>query len=110
MLTATTVLRAIREAAWHETYPAAEYLARYPHRFVHFSDVPKLGVNPSKSHRDPPGIYFYPNQWLLDNYRGFQYGLVSPYAFIASIQTRAKGVVNLGRMTRAQALTIARAN
>lgn len=79
-------------------------MRRYPNAFVHFSKGithkdakgieqrapagPKLGINPRKTHRDPPGIYFYYSRWLMrsDDVSDSQYAVTSDHYWIVDIQ------------------------
>lgn len=76
-------------------------------KYVHFSNINKIGINPNKSHKDPHGIYFYPLQYLLDNGvdRG-QYAIDFKYAFIVDIDKNDNGFV-LQDMTNDDVATIA---
>lgn len=56
--------------------------------FIHFTKVPKIGVNPKKSHKDPYGIYFYPDNFVLnvENWNVFQYALNFDYYYIVTLK------------------------
>lgn len=81
---------------WEESHQIAQELENNPNKWVHFTDLPKLGVNPQKGHKDPFGIYFYPAKWLLDNYSGFQYGMSKPNAYLVDIKMDGQNGLNLG--------------
>lgn len=57
----------INELIWDDSHTAAQAARKYPNAWIHFSKIPKLGINPRKGHRDPPGVYFYPCRWLLSD-------------------------------------------
>jgi len=97
-------------ALWEEKFEAGRMALKYPNLWIHFSDIPKLGINPKKSHRDPHAIYFYNCKWLIDNYAGFQYGLTKSYYYIANIKTRDKGGINLNTLKYSKAEDIADRN
>lgn len=97
-------------ALWEERYPAGEHILKSPDKWIHFTDVDMLEVNPEKQHKDPEGIYFYQARWLLDNYRGFQYGMSKPHAYIADIKTKGSNGIDLRRASWEKARAIARSN
>lgn len=96
--------------AWDEEYAAGDAMRRHPNKFIHFTDVRKLGVNPQKTHRDPEGIYFYPIKWFSRHGSDFQYGSQMKYYYIVDIDLRQRGVVNLNTMTQKEAMQIAQRN
>lgn len=103
----------LTEGLWSEQYAAGAAMKKYPHKFIHFTNINKLGVNPKASHRDPQGIYFYPIRWLEDrmSYGGvIQYGVTMKYYYIVDIDLNAVGSVDLGRMSLARARAIATKN
>lgn len=81
-----------------------------------FFNVPKIGINAamgltkdarwkqgfSKTHNDPPGIYFYPVDFLLSQTdrlkRGDQYGADFPFYYVCDINMAANGI-NLGNVS-----------
>lgn len=95
---------------WEEVYPAGQAMMENANKWIHFTDLPKLGINPQKSHKDPHGVYFYHAKWLLENYSGFQYGMVKPHAYMVDINTRGANGINLGKMTDSQAQEISSQN
>ena len=103
----------LMEMDWHEKSPLADILTQYPGKFIHFSRVNKLGVNPNKSHSDPHGVYFYPVDWIMNDptrrvKQGDQWGFDWPYYFIADVRG-ANGIV-LSQFTEAQLNQIAQRN
>lgn len=102
----------ITEVIWHELYPAAKAMKRFPNDYIHFTGIEKIGINPKKTHRDPHGVYFYPCKWLLDpdNLAGFQYGLAKEFFYIARVNLKGEGVVNLSKITLDQAFDLASQN
>jgi hypothetical protein len=101
------------EVQWHERSPLYDILMQNRRRFIHFSRVPKLGVNPKKGHLDPHGIYFYPVNWILTyaENKGFvdQFALDMPYYFLADIDLSTNGYL-MSKMTMKDVETIAREN
>lgn len=95
---------------WEEQYAAMRAAKRYPGAWIHFANIPKMGVNPQKAHRDPPGIYFYPCRWLLsyDASRS-QYAVHYPYYFVCRIAP-SRNSIDLSRMTTNRARAIAAQN
>lgn len=94
----------LNELNWNDQSPLNRVLLNNRGRFIHFTSVPKLGVNPRnsvkggfQSHKDPHGIYFYPVDYLLSGVErvttGQQYGLDRPYYFMADIDWSAPGIV-----------------
>lgn len=90
----------LTELDWFDKSPLVKALRPHGGRWIHFSSLPKLGINPRKSHSDPYGIYFYPVDWLLTpNERlasGQQYGIDWPYYFLCDIQLDHRGYVLSG--------------
>lgn len=103
----------LTEVDWFDKSPLIDVLQKHRGRFLHMTKVPKLGVNPTKLHNDPHGIYFYPVDWVLQKpervARGEQYGLNSPYYFICDADLSAHGVT-LSSLTMGQLERIAAAN
>jgi len=56
--------------------------------FIHFTEVPKIGINPKQEHSDPYGIYFYPDSFILDieKWSDFQYAINYPYYYIVTLK------------------------
>jgi hypothetical protein len=102
---------------------AFEAIRQHPNLFVHFSSgitrdgqrspsAPKFGINPSKTHGDPPGIYFYYNRWLLksDDVSDGQYGVHgSEYFWVCNI-TKTSNSLNIGAMKKEDAIRLAKRN
>jgi len=104
----------LTELNWQDKSPLAPVLAKYPGKFIHFSQINKLGINPKKSHSDPHGIYFYPTDWLRTTeydrvQHGNQYGLDWPYYFIADVNWSSPGIV-LSKFSAADLKTVAERN
>lgn len=103
------------EANWFDKSPIVKVLKENKGKFVHFSRVPKLGINPSstKAHKDPHGIYFYPIDWILSQPErvksGNQYGFEWPYYFIADIDFSLPGL-DISKITNEQIKQIATNN
>jgi hypothetical protein len=63
--------------------------------FIHFGTTPKLGINPTATHGDPAGVYFYPLDWLVAQGKfleGNQYAVDRPFWTIVRL-TATNGVV-----------------
>lgn len=86
---------------------AYQAMLRHPNAYIHFTRgvpaskdsgvmVPKLGVNPMKrEHHDPPGVYFYPIEWMLKKKPSFietLYRTDSAFYYIADIDFTADGL------------------
>ena len=86
---------------------------RNPRKFVHFTNIAKLGINPQKRHGDPYGVYFYPARWLIaktdDINWDSQYAVTNKYYFVCDIK-KSPNSVNLGTMTLEDAKAIAERN
>jgi hypothetical protein len=77
-----------------------------PDLWFHFSSIPKLGVNPRASHRDPHGIYMFPKQWVLSPQFGRNHMFFNmPYIFVLKIKP-GTNLLNLGTLTRDEAARI----
>lgn len=50
---------------WHDRHKLLQRFLGDPSVFVHFSDINKLGVNPSSDFNTPIGIYAYPVSYVL---------------------------------------------
>ncbi len=91
----TAARRIVTALRWEETHTAGQAAKRHPEAWIHFSRIPKIGVNPSnRQHHDPPGVYFYPIKWLLqhmDNRHG-QYAVKFPHYFICSLPKAGHGI------------------
>lgn len=106
------------EFNWFEASPLIRALRKHAgkNRWVHFSDIDKMGINPHKKHRDPNGVYFYPVDWILsekdgDGHQityGSLYGLNKEYFFVAEINPVDQ--LYLPGMTKKLATQIAKKN
>ncbi len=96
---------------WTESYSAMKVAAQHKDALIHFSHMNKLGVNPRKTHRDPPGIYFYPIRWLfnIDEVGYSQYGHHFEYYYICKIKPGAK-MLYLRKMSIADVRKVATKN
>lgn len=100
----------LNEMMWLDRYAAADAVKHYPRDWVHFSNINKLGINPQKQHKDPPGVYFYPCKWLAgDDASLSQFATESPYYYVVRIK-KTKAVINLGTMTMDQVKVAAKAS
>ena len=87
----------LNEVSWSDRSPLVQVLEKNRGRWIHFSSIPKLGVNPRKSHKDPHGIYFYPVDWILSRPKrvedGDQYGFDNQFYFIVDLDLNGSGLV-----------------
>ena len=99
------------EMQWKDRSSITPILEKYPTKFVHFSKVKKVGINPQSIWSDPKGVYAYPVPWVLnyDMTHRQQYGFDFEYFFILDINTASNGIV-LSKMTFAQLNQIAERN
>jgi hypothetical protein len=74
----------------YTSFLAAKKHLGKPNMYLHFTNVYKLGINPKKSHADPHAVYFYPVDWILDeyNWHTFQYAVTMDYFFLAQVDTK----------------------
>ena len=101
----------LQESGWDETYfHVVEMCRKYPNDWIHFTDVQKLGINPSARHHDPPGIYFYQCKWIANasNHSGFQYGINKKYFYI--VRVKQSDWLNLTQMKERYAYWLAEKN
>lgn len=74
-----------------DSYTSFQNILKYKNKkniYIHFTDLNKLGVNPKKGHHDPYGIYFYPENFIIDQINegtDFQYGFSMKYYFICQV-------------------------
>jgi hypothetical protein len=55
---------------WHDRYRLLQKYSGDPSVFVHFSDVNKLGINPSSNFSTPIGVYGYPVDYVIESLGG----------------------------------------
>lgn len=95
------------EALFMEKYTAGNAIKKYPDNWIHFTDINKLGINPDNDHDDPPGIYFYPCKYFIDDkHHEDQYAINFKYYYICDINLNSNGI-NLKTLTLEQARNIA---
>jgi hypothetical protein len=112
----------LNEMIWEDKFTAGEAVKRFPNALIHFTKIPKLGVNPTGnkpisptegnalSHSDPPGIYFYPCRYLMsEEASSYQYANSYPYYYVCSL-TPTKNTLNVGTVSTATAEKIAKKN
>lgn len=111
--------RYLKEADYTDMTPLGEVLKRHAGQglYIHFSNpkeplkkqrspnrVAKVGINPQKHHSDPPGVYFYPVDWLLQHpkfLKGDQWGTGWPHFVVADLDLSGPGL-DLDKITRSQ--------
>jgi hypothetical protein len=102
-------MRRLNEVSFADLTPLGESLKRHlgQNRYIHFTkgiQLPqqrspagpaKIGINPKKHHLDPPGVYFYPVDWLW-NHEDFhdhqQFATNWPNWIIAELDLTSKGL------------------
>lgn len=100
----------LNEMIWDDRFAAARAARKYPRDWIHFSNIDKLGVNPQKKHRDPPGVYFYPIKFLFSEEASLsQYATEYPYYFIVRIKRNAR-ILNLRKITMEEVEQLAKQN
>lgn len=75
--------------------------------FVHFSDVPKIGINPKQRYTTPLGIYFFPIDYVLqnNNIRNNSVFLEKPFVFVVRLLT--DNILDLGKLDTEDILEMA---
>lgn len=53
--------------------------------WVHFSDIPKIGVHPRPPHRDPSGIYLFPLDHVAERWHHYTHWAFRPYMFVCRV-------------------------
>jgi hypothetical protein len=53
--------------------------------WVHFSDIPKIGVNPRPPHRDPSGVYLFPLDHVAERWHHYTHWAFRPYMFVCRV-------------------------
>lgn len=107
-------------------------MKRFPKAFIHFSQgiahkatvgpnkgqldqrapaQAKMGINPQRHHRDPPGIYFYYVKWLLthEDVSDSQFATEYDQFWICDIK-KNKNCINLGTIKQEQVVALAQRN
>lgn len=104
----------LSEVDWYERTRLTGVLEQNKGRWIHFTNIPKLGVNPRSvwAENGPYGVYFYPVDFLLkrpDRARdGNQYGTNLPYYFIADLDLSSG--INLQKITMDEVRALAERN
>jgi hypothetical protein len=57
--------------------------------YIHFSNVAKIGVNPSPSHSDPVGIYFFPLDYIYQNFAKYTHWAFRKYIFVCRLTPKS---------------------
>lgn len=95
---------------WRDVYSAGAEIATYRNKWVHFSQVPKLQVNPFKNHKDPFGIYFYPTNYInKDDLPVAQFAANYQYYYICEPSKTAR-ILDLSKTDRDSVYDIALRN
>jgi len=53
--------------------------------WVHFSDIPKIGIRPDMSHKDPMGIYFFPLDHMASDFGKYHHWAFRRYMFVCRV-------------------------
>lgn len=69
--------------------------------WVHFTDIPKIGIRPSISHKDPVGIYLFPLDHIADEFSRYHHWAFRRYMFVCRVS--AGSVLDLSSVTAADA-------
>jgi len=69
--------------------------------WIHFSDIPKIGIRPSSTHKDPVGIYFFPLDHIASDFSRYHHWAFRKYMFVCRID--AANVLNLSTVTEKDA-------
>lgn len=108
--------QSLNEADWFDRSHLIQVLEKNKGRWIHFSRVPKIGVNPQSrwTMTGPYGVYLYPVEFLLqrENQRiadGQQFATDLPYYFLCDLDLSSPGL-NLTKMSEADAERMAQAN
>jgi hypothetical protein len=104
------------EISFADLSPLGDFLKSHlgKNRYIHFSKgvfdeklnktVKKVGINTKKHHLDPPGVYFYPVDWLW-NHEDFhdnqQFAVNWPFYYISEIDFSRPGI-DLSTITDAE--------
>lgn len=104
----------LSEVDWYERTTLTDVLEQNKGRWIHFTNIPKLGVNPQSvwAENGPYGVYFYPVDFLLkrpDRARdGNQYGTNLPYYFIVDLDLSSG--INLQKISLEEVQALAERN
>lgn len=104
----------LSEVDWYERTTLTDVLEQNKGRWIHFTNIPKLGVNPQSvwAENGPYGVYFYPVDFLLkrpDRARdGNQYGTNLPYYFIVDLDLSSG--INLQKISLEEIQALAERN
>lgn len=65
--------------------------------WVHFSDIPKVGIRPDSTHKDPVGIYFFPLDHMASDFGKYHHWAFRKYMFVCRVG--ASNVLDLSAVT-----------
>ena len=71
-------------------------------KWLHFTDVNKLGVNPKQFHQDPAGIYFFPEEFKTEG----DLWKKKKFVFTAELKPQAK-ILDLGTLSEKDQIKLA---
>ncbi len=69
--------------------------------WIHFSDIPKIGIRPNSTHKDPVGIYFFPLDHIASDFSKYHHWAFRKYMFVCRVD--ATNVLNLSTVTEGDA-------
>ncbi len=53
--------------------------------WVHFTDVPKIGIQPNPAHKDPVGIYLFPLDHISGAFDKYHHWAFRKYMFVCRV-------------------------
>ncbi len=65
--------------------------------WIHFSDIPKVGIRPDSTHKDPVGIYFFPLDHMASDFGRYHHWAFRKYMFVCRVD--ASNVLDLSAVT-----------
>lgn len=67
--------------------------------WIHFSDIPKVGIRPNPTHKDPVGVYFFPLDHIASDFSRYHHWAFRKYMFVCRVD--AASVLDLSAVTNA---------
>jgi len=67
--------------------------------WIHFSDIPKIGIRTDISHKDPVGIYFFPLDHMASDFGKYHHWAFRRYIFVCRVS--ADNILDLSAVTQA---------
>jgi len=69
--------------------------------WVHFTDVPKVGIKTNPAHKDPVGVYFFPLDHIADSFDRYHHWAFRKYVFVCRVD--ASRILDLSSVTAEEA-------